>query len=306
MKTPILHLPPLVTGVAVLALAAAGAGAAPPAAVTPYTFLGRVMDSTHAAFDANRVCTLSANDAASGKLLAKTETFYRSDSRRNYALKVPVSTEEAGGYATQGRLLAVSAVDDIGRTWSGVVLDPVCGEAAGVREVDIVLGSDANGDGIDDALYANLRAQWEASDYWEYGAEFDPFRDYDGDGVSTIQEAYAGTNPFDPEDTLRITAFATVPEGASSGGLGAAADEGESPRPFALSFPSVPSRCYSIVTTTNLAEEAWSPAVFSLDPSAEPAVNVLSIPSNSGAGISTVYLLPDPDAPAAFFRVEAE
>ena len=57
----------------------------PPAAVTPYTFLGRVMDSTHVAFDGDRAATIEVSDA-SGKFLARTATFFRADSRRNYSL----------------------------------------------------------------------------------------------------------------------------------------------------------------------------------------------------------------------------
>ena len=290
MKTLILRLSSLVARhsslVAALALAAASAGAATPGAVTPYTFIGRVMDSQHAAFDTNRVCTLSASDASSGELLARTETFFRPNSRRNYALKIPVATSEANGYAVQGRLLSVSAVDDVGKTWTGVISDPVCGEAGGIREVDIVLGVDRNGDGIDDSLFDRLRIQWEASDYWEYGAEFDPYEDYDGDGVSTISEAYAGTNPFNPEDVLRIVDIAV---------------NVRSPL-VAMSFATVPARAYSVETATAPDADTWTPAPFVLSPADEDIDDVLAVPSNTGTAVSTVYLLPTAET-TAFFRI---
>ncbi len=276
-------------------LPAAAAGAAA-AATTPYTFLGRVMDARHAAFDASRLATLAASDAASGGLLAETKTFFREDSRRNYVLKVPVATSPASGYAVQGTLLAITATDDIGRKWSGLVLDPLCGASGEVREVDIVLGEDANGDGIDDSLFEQLKQEWEMSDYWRRGETFDPTRDYDGDGISTINEAYAGTDPFDPEDVLHITAFSV-------------ADAAPSPlaaRQSTLSFPTIPGRAYSVVTTTNLAGAAWSSIGFHTDPAAKDApVSILSIPSGAKASSSTIYLLPTTNS-AAFFRIRME
>ena len=39
--------------------------------------------------------------------------------------------------------------DDSGKTWNGVIDDPFCCPAGGVREVDIVLCEDGDGDGID-------------------------------------------------------------------------------------------------------------------------------------------------------------
>ena len=66
------------------------------AAVNPFTYLGRVMDASHKAFDADRVATLSAYDAA-GKLLAKTETFFRADSRRTYTLRIPLADGDVAG-----------------------------------------------------------------------------------------------------------------------------------------------------------------------------------------------------------------
>ena len=66
----------LVAASLVLSFALAPAVRAQSAAVNPFTYLGRVMDSSHAAFDADRVATLSAYDAG-GTLLAKSETFFR-------------------------------------------------------------------------------------------------------------------------------------------------------------------------------------------------------------------------------------
>ena len=138
-------------------------GADPAAAVTPYTFLGRVMDARHVAFDSNRVARVEAY-GGTGSLLASTKTFFREDSRRNYVLDIPMATSGADGYANQDDAIEVAVVDDVGKTWSGVVAGATAGAPGAVREVDIVLGEDANGDGIDDSLYAELKRKWERSD----------------------------------------------------------------------------------------------------------------------------------------------
>ena len=268
--------------------------AATPSVCNPYTFVGRVMDANHDAFGSNRVARIEATNA-DGDLLAKTKTFFRADSRRNYALQIPMATTAVEGYAVQSTTLDIAVTDDMGKVWSGVVVNPEVGVSGAVREVDIVLGEDLDGDGIDDSLYAKLEAQWEESDYWRYGEVFDPSKDYDGDGISTIAEALAGTDPFNPDDMLKITAFAQA--GASrlrAAGL----------PPMALSFDAIGGRSYTVEEATSLTAKDWKAREFFL-PDSDVPVNVLSVPSGSGRSGSTVYLLPSVSS-NAFFRVRAE
>ena len=65
-----------------LALLSAAARAATPAACSPYTFVGRITDAHHVAFDNTNSATLRAY-AADGTLLASKSTFFREDSARN-------------------------------------------------------------------------------------------------------------------------------------------------------------------------------------------------------------------------------
>ena len=268
--------------------------AATPAAVTPYTFLGRLVDSTHVAFDGDRVATIEVSDA-SGKLLAKSATFFRADSRRNYALEIPMATSSANGYAVQDAALEIEVTDDLGKVWSGVVVDAAAGAPGGVREVDIILGEDANGDGIDDALYTRLKREWERSAYYRAGEDFDPNKDYDGDGASTIDEALAGTNPFDPEDVLRIAAFSRTDGTRSRASASPVA---------ALTFDSIGGHAYEVEEASDLAKKDWKPCAFTLSGSDVP-VNVLSVPAAAGLVPSTVYLLPS-NATNAFFRIRTQ
>ena len=266
-------------------------------AVNPFTYLGRVTDATHAAFDTDRVATLYAYNA-SGELLAKATTSFRPHSRYNFRLQIPLSSPVVPGYSATGAILTIT-VDDGAKVWTGVLVDPgraagtAVGEPGGVREVNIVLGEDSDGDGIDDALRQRLEQAWEDSDFWDPDAGFDPRVDHDGDGVSTIDEAYAGTNPFNASDVLRITAFAVNAATAGSDTF------------HRLVFPTTVGRAYTI-RTANTPEGPWNDAAFFLAPSDAAPVNVLAIPSVAEAAVRTVYLLPASDKDAAFFRVRAE
>ena len=289
-----------------LAVAAAAASAVadtPVAAVNPYTYLGRVMDAEHVAFDAERVATVSAC-APDGTLLAATKTFFRSTSRNNYVLDVPVATKDVSGNVQVGDVIVVSVEDDFGVNWAGVVVDPgresgtVVGKPGGTKEMDIVLMKDADGDGFDDALVANLRAGWaylrargklpeSAGD-----GDFDLDVDCDGDGVSTRMEILAGTDPFSADSVLRITAFDQV------SGVGEAAGENA----FALDFPVVYGHAYSLESAQR-PDGGWAPVQFRTEAGAVP-VNVISN-DERGERVQTVFLAPV-EGPAAFFRVKVE
>lgn len=262
-----------------------------PAAVNPYTFLGRVMDARHAAFDTNRVASIEVADSA-GAVLASTKTFFRADSRRNYVLAVPMATTAVTGCAVQGNALSVAVTDDLGKVWRGVVVDATAGAPGAVREVDIVLGEDANGDGIDDDLYKELESQWEVSDYWGADIKFDPNADYDGDGVSTLAEALSGTDPFNQDDVLKITAFTYYPAAARS------------VQSVSLAFTGVAGRSYTVEEATDLKKKDWKKSSFETVESATP-VNVISLSSKAGAKALTVYLLPT-SSTNGFYRVKAE
>ena len=275
--------------------AALAARAEPSAAVTPYTFLGRVMDAKHVAFDSNRVARVEAYDA-SGKCLASTKTFFRQDNRRNYVLDVPMATSAADGYAKQNDAIEVAVVDEAGKTWSGVVAGAAAGAPGGVREVDIVLGEDLDGDGIDDSLYRDLKRKWENSDYYVDGEEFDPNRDYDGDGVPTIVEAYSGTDPFKPGSFLRITSFVRMAEKGTRSGE-------QDLEYLALTFDAAAGHAYAVEEATDLKAKDWKAREFLLESGA--AVNAISLPSMQRTQPCTVYLLPS-GASKAFFRVRAD
>ena len=87
---------------------------------------------------------------------------------------------------------------------------------------------DLNGNGISDV--------WE----WIYNANgINPNADADGDGFSNLQEAIAGTSPFDSNSYPHITAF------------------GSSSNNFSLTIPSALGKVYTLLSTTNLGNPNW-------------------------------------------------
>jgi hypothetical protein len=280
-------IPPLFTFLFSLFVAvAAQAAATMPFVVNPYTFVGRISDSHGAAFDNERTATLTACAVADGRKLAETDTFFHEDSRNNYALQIPMVSSPVDGFAQQGDLLAVAATDDAGRTWAGVIDPAVVGAPGTVAEVDIVLAEDADGDGIDDALYAELMAEWAASGAAAGGGAFDPKADHDGDGMSTLDEALLGTDPFDAGDVLRIESI----EGSEDAVI--------------LTFELPGGHAYAVQESGNLLnKDSWTDAEFVPEESTLPRT-LLVTPSSTDRTTFTVYLFPA--SLPAFYRLNVK
>lgn len=274
--------PAAAAAMAAVALAAVNA-AATPFVLNPYTFVGRVSDSHGAAFDDKRTATLTACETAAGRQIAQTATFFRDDSRNNYALQIPMSSSPVEGYAEQGDLLAVAATDDLGRTWAGVIDPAVVGVPGTVSEVDIVLADDADGDGIDDELYRELFAAWSVSPAAAAGGEFDPRADHDGDGMSSLDEAMLGTDPFDGDDVLKIDAI----------------EEADGAPVLFFSLPG--GHSYAVQESHDLTgKDSWRDAEF-VPEGATQVRSIIVTPSSADRTACTIYLFPG--SLPAFYRL---
>lgn len=276
----------------VLAAPLAARAVDPALAASPCTYVGRIMDAEHVGFDSNRVATVSAFDL-SGNMVATTKTFYMPDSRRNYALRIPMASKQVDGALTTSSTVAIKVTEPNGTEWSGLVVDndAKLGAPGTLKEVDIVLAQCSNQYGIDDYLLDEFEWAWKNSRYYRAGESFDPTKDYDGDGMSTIAEILAGTNPFDSDDKLSILSFRRGKNGGSEKDV--------------LSFICRPGRAYRLEMAESLDNPEWKQKEFSLNESGTP-INYISVPSNAKCDETpTVYLLPA-TGKSAFFRVRSE
>lgn len=275
-----------------VSLTARAADSTPAQAASPYTYVGRVMNAEHVGFDTNCVAEIAAYDA-SGKKVAETKTFYKPNAKRNYALQIPMASKAVDGTLTTNQTISIEVTDSYGDVWTGIVVgqDAKLGVPGTVKEVDIVLAQCTNEYGIDDKLLEDLYSWWCESDYYVDGEEFDPRKDYDGDGMSTIGEILSGTNPFDPNDCLAILSFRRAGQDVGAKDV--------------LSFACRSGRSYHLEVTDSLENPNWKPMAFSMDENGTP-INYINVPATgSDEETPTVYLLPQ-TGPKAFFRIKAD
>lgn len=132
------------------------------------------------------------------------------------------------------------------------------GNGAPVR-VDLVIGTDSDGDGLPDA--------WEQMAVANSGGgatninQVGPGRDLDGDGMPDDQEFWYGSFAFLAGDELRITTFDP--------------DSGR----YRFSFLTVGGVAYAVEQTTNLLSGVWSPT-----PTALSAGGALATGDFTGTG----------------------
>lgn len=297
------------TLVPVIALVAASASAVDPLALAPFTFAGRVVDYAHIAYDAATSVEVRV-ETADGTLLAKTSTATAGHTAYNYIVDIPVSNRPMPGYVLPGTPVVIRLVDPDGRRFTGlpvvspggvlpVVPDgaPVPSSADGDvlaagnpgehRSVDVILATDANGDGVSDE-YVEMLAYL----MWKKGIEtYDPSADWDGDGASNFDEYVTGTNPFDATDMFSIRRMA---------------DESGMGDYVAVTFMVNQGRAYVVETTEMLEPDYadWKPTAFSV---ADPASALTSV-LHTGAletGYRTLYVRRG-DGSRRFWRLKAE
>jgi len=178
-----------------------------PVELLPFTFYGRIVNYAHIAYGKDTSVEVRLKDA-NGKLIAKTTTATGGETAYNYVLDVPLSSKTVAGHAHAGDTMTFEFVDPVGKIYYGLVAsgDAVIGLSGEKRNVDVILATDADGNGIADEYEQALVYMMAVKGIEEY----QPLADWDGDGMNNYQEYIAGTNPLDATDYLKITEMAAA------------------------------------------------------------------------------------------------
>ena len=247
-----------------------------PAATNPillpaFTFAGRVTDYAHIGYDADQCVEIRARDER-GTLVAKTKTATGGSTAYNFVLDIPLASTAVDGCMIPGTKLFFEFVDPDGKIFTGLVTegDSVVGQPGGLRELNIALATDADGDGIPDEYVETL-----AYLMWLNGKEsYEPDADWDADGASNRAEYIAGTNPFDPKDKLSVRTMAE--EKGYEGYL-------------KFSFLANQGRSYSVDTADVLKDAAWRQTVF-IDADDGAEKSHLNMASSKAAAYRAIYV----------------
>jgi len=262
-----------------------------PVEVLPFTFAGRIVDYAHVAYGSDTAVEVRVK-AKDGTILAKTTTATYGNTAYNYAINVPLSSQAVSGHVKFGDHVVFEFVDPDGRLYSGIVTtgDATIGKPGDYRKVDVILATDANGDGVPDEYLETIEYEMAIRGIDVY----DPEADYDGDGQSNKAEYIAGTNPFDKTDKLSVC------EMAQKDGM----DDY-----IALKVLVSQGRTYTISTTGKLEEgrEQWTEGSFSVaDPSAALQTRLSTGPSEVGYRILFVKKYAREGETSRFWKLKVE
>ena len=130
-------------------------------------------------------------------------------------------------------------------------------------------------------------AQWYLDTYLN-GGTYDPWADYDNDGISNYAEFLAGTIPFDETDYLRVREF-----GPKDGRL-------------ALKFEHVGGHVYAVSSANTLAQPKWGKKRVRKNADGAELDQVVADGSEGEVGETVIYITPVGGATSEFFRLEAK
>lgn len=257
-----------------------------------HTVKGMLKNIRNVVLPASSQVRIQAADKG-GHVIAATTVCDPSDDGYNFALFIPLSqTATDCTAAVDDELICVFTSDN----GISVATSPVkVGETDACSEFKFVFLDVTTVTNRDDstqiALVPNAYLE-EIEAYLESemqygGKKYDPWGDYDGDGALNYAEYLAGTNPFDPSDKLRITAF---DKGAKA----------------AIGFEYVGGHLYGVKATPTLVNPEWLTRRASTTAEGAEHDQVMPSANEDDIGTATIYVTPTVGAQQEFFAIEAK
>ena len=231
--------------------------------------------------------------STNGTVLASAKVADPTADGYNFLLEIPLSSKATDYTAAFGDKLNCVLVQESGLS---LALEPIeVGEADTVSTVCLAFMNTQSFTSTNDPTktvsvpseYVDTIAPWMEA--YGFEGEYDPFDDYDNDGMTNYDEYRAGTNPFDDSDKLAISAY-DAPLDAL----------------HAIRFEYVGGHVYGVATTLSLTNPDW--AVQPVMQSETDAEHEQVMPSavEDDVGVATIYVVPAEGATSQFFRVEAK
>lgn len=200
----------LALGMAVSLAAGAAWAAVEPISLPPYIVTGRIVNYDHADLSSTAT-TAEVRARKNGVLIARCTLRAIDDSPNNFALSIPITSQNFTTSAMVGEFLTFE-IDDGVNVYTDTNVTITVGSPGRVGTITLAAAKDSDGDGVADEYVDSI-----AGLMYENGitAAYDPAADYDHDGMSNRAEYQAGTDPFSDTDNLRILSIAPVAENES-------------------------------------------------------------------------------------------
>ena len=230
--------------------------------------------------------------ATNGTVLASTPVDNPSADGYNFVLQIPLSTTATDSTAAVGDQLNCVLIQETGLALAASPITVGNANAVSSLVLEFVnMQSYTNSAGATvnvPAEYVDTIAAMLEDEGIE-GEDYDPFADYDHDGVSNYNEYRAGTDPFNPDDKLEVKAY-TASQSA----------------PHAISFEYVGGHIYGVETTLSLTNPQWALQKVKKTETDSEHEQIMPSDDEEDVGLATIYVVPAEGATSQFFKLEAK
>ena len=227
---------------------------------------------------------------ADGTVVAETQVSSADAEGNNFVLAIPVASASTAKSCTVGETLDCVLVTEEGsldvpnslKVASPIKTGKVTFNCTEVKKYT----NPKDGVAVEIPTAYVEEAQWYL-DTFMGGGTYDPWADYDNDGISNYGEFLAGTIPFDETDYLRVKEFG-VKDGK-----------------FALKFEHVGGHVYAVSSANTLAKPGWARKFVRKSAKGAELEQVVADGDDGDVGETTIYITPVGGATSEFFRLEA-